>query len=105
MILEEKIWFINHIKTITVVSNWNLFIIKYIKLLLCDSSPEIMRYHDDLLEIVLKIISNRTIVNYIKLSLDQEQHEHYHEILGDLINIYLMRREDYSILGNKCCNP
>jgi len=98
MIISEKLWFIKYIKTIRTITKWDLFIIRYIKQFLQDSDPEILRHHDELLEIVLKLISNRPIIDYVKITNPQINYLEFHEILRDLINIYLMRQEDINRL-------
>lgn len=96
MLLEEKLWFINYIKKIDRLTKWDLFLVKYIKQLLHDTDPIIIQYHDDLLEIVLKIVSTEPVVNFIKLTHPHIEYIEYTELIRDLINIYLMRQEDYN---------
>tara|TARA_Y100000768_G_scaffold307929_5_gene242082 strand:+ start:25880 stop:26179 length:300 start_codon:yes stop_codon:yes gene_type:complete len=96
MLLEEKLWFIRYIKKIDKLTKWDLFIVKYIRSLLQDSDPEIMKYHDDLLDIVLKIVSSPPVLNYIKLTHPHVEFLEYSELIRDMINIYLMRKEDYN---------
>jgi hypothetical protein len=98
MLLEEKLWFINYIKNIDRLTKWDLFLVKFIKQLLHDSDPVIIKYHDDLLEIVLKIISTQTVINYIKLTHPHVEYVEYTQLIQDLMNIYLMRKEDYNSL-------
>ncbi len=98
MIIEEKLWFINYIKKIDKLTQWDLFIVRFIRQLLHDTDPIIMEYHDDLLEIVLKIISTQPVVNFIKLTHPHVEFVQFNELVGDLINIYLMRQEDFNYL-------
>jgi|UniRef100_A0A6C0BW84 hypothetical protein len=98
MIIEEKLWFINYIKKIDKLTQWDLFIVRFIRQLLHDTDPIIMEYHDDLLEIVLKIISTQPVVNFIKLTHPHVEFVQFNELVRDLINIYLMRQEDYNYL-------
>ena len=98
MIIEEKLWFINYIKKIDKLTQWDLFIVRFIRQLLHDTDPIIMEYHDDLLEIVLKIISTQPVVNFIKLTHPHVEFVQFNELVRDLINIYLMRQEDFNYL-------
>ena len=98
MIIEEKLWFINYIKKIDKLTQWDLFIVRFIRQLLHDTDPIIMEYHDDLLEIVLKIISTQPVVNFINLTHPHVEFVQFNELVRDLINIYLMRQEDYNYL-------
>ena len=98
MIIEEKLWFINYIKKIDKLTKWDLFIVTYIRQLLRDTDPLIMQHHDDLLEIVLKIVSTRPVINFIKLTHPHIEYLQFHDLIRDLINIYLMRQEDYNRL-------
>lgn len=101
MLLEEKLWFVQYIKTIEKLTKWDLVVVKYIKYLLQDNDPKIMIHHDDLLEIVLKIVSTRPVINYVKLTHPHIEFEEFNELVRDLINIYLMRQEDFNRINSK----
>lgn len=92
MLQEEKLCLIEYMLNIKKVTTWNVYLFRYLREFIKDK--ELIREKARLLDLTYKIVTNKVILQYVKISSPFISNENYMEIVNEMINIYLMNIED-----------
>ena len=92
MLQEEKLCLIEYMLNIKKVTTWNVYLFRYLREFIKDK--ELIREKARLLDLTYKIVTNKVILQYVKISSPFISNENYMEIINEMINIYLMNIED-----------
>lgn len=92
MLQEEKLCLIEYMLNIKKVTTWNVYLFRYLREFIKDK--ELIREKARLLDLTYKIVTNKVILQYVKISSPFISNENYMDIINEMINIYLMNIED-----------
>ena len=92
MLQEEKLCLIEYMLNIKKVTTWNVYLFRYLREFIKDK--ELIREKARLLDLTYKIVTNKVILQYVKISSPFVSNQNYMEIVNEMINIYLMNIED-----------
>lgn len=92
MLQEEKLCLIEYMLNIKKVTTWNVYLFRYLREFIKDK--ELIREKARLLDLTYKIVTNKVILQYVKISSPFISNQNYMEIVNEMINIYLMNIED-----------
>ena len=96
MIYEEKQCLIDYMFNIKKLTSWNIYLLRYLREFLKDS--ELINERERLLDLTYNIVTNKSILQYVKITSPLFINDKFIDIINELINIYLMSIED--IRGN-----
>lgn len=92
MLQEEKLCLIEYMLNIKKVTTWNVYLFRYLREFIKDK--ELIREKARLLDLTYKIVTNKVILQYVKISSPFISTQNYMDIINEMINIYLMNIED-----------
>ena len=92
MLQEEKLCLIEYMLNIKKVTTWNVYLFRYLREFIKDK--ELIREKARLLDLTYKIVTNKVILQYVKVSSPFISSQNYMDIINEMINIYLMNIED-----------
>jgi len=92
MLQEEKLCLIEYMLNIKKVTTWNVYLFRYLREFIKDK--ELIREKARLLDLTYKIVTNKVILQYVKISSPFISSQNYMDIINEMINIYLMNIED-----------
>ena len=92
MIYEEKQCLIDYMFNIKKLTSWNIYLLRYLREFLKDS--ELINERERLLDLTYNIVTNKSILQYVKITSPLFINEKFIDIINELINIYLMSIED-----------
>ena len=92
MIYEEKQCLIDYMFNIKKLTSWNIYLLRYLREFLKDT--ELINERERLLDLTYNIVTNKSILQYIKITSPLFTNEKFIDIINELINMYLMSIED-----------
>ena len=92
MLQEEKLCLIEYMLNIKKGTTWNVYLFRYLREFIKDK--ELIREKARLLDLTYKIVTNKVILQYVKISSPFISSQNYMDIINEMINIYLMNIED-----------
>jgi len=92
MIYEEKQCLIDYMFNIKKLTSWNIYLLRYLREFLKDT--ELINERERLLDLTYNIVTNKCILQYVKITSPLFINEKFIDIINELINIYLMSIED-----------
>ena len=92
MIYEEKQCLIDYMFNIKKLTSWNIYLLRYLREFLKDT--ELINERERLLDLTYNIVTNKSILQYVKITSPLFINEKFIDIINELINIYLMSIED-----------
>lgn len=92
MIYEEKQCLIDYMFNIKKLTSWNIYLLRYLREFLKDS--ELINERERLLDLTYNIVTNKSILQYVKITSPLFTNEKFIDIINELINMYLMSIED-----------
>ena len=95
MIYEEKQCLIDYMFNIKKLTSWNIYLLRYLREFLKDS--ELINERERLLDLTYNIVTNKSILQYVKITSPLFINEKFIDIVNELINIYLMSIEDIKV--------
>ena len=92
MIYEEKQCLIDYMFNIKKLTSWNIYLLRYLREFLKDT--ELINERERLLDLTYNIVTNKSILQYVKITSPLFINEKFIDIINELINMYLMSIED-----------
>ena len=86
MLQEEKLCLIEYMLNIKKVTTWNVYLFRYLREFIKDK--ELIREKARLLDLTYKIVTNKVILQYVKISSPFVSNQNYMEIVNEMINIF-----------------